>query len=199
MTKRFLCVFLSLVLCLSAFLGMPFSATAKADETPTENSVDLTDIQVNQDMVLAARFENMLNHNFIYGDDFYDDQTVIEGAILSLINFAEDGEINKALVLNFIANVYGLQVDENAVVYDFAPASEDTFTVLPRGYSAINHKILSVEENEGGFVVISKMSVNSHEGIAETHLVESIFVRNSGSCFGYNLLSANYIEAGNTL
>ncbi len=199
MSKRILTIFLSIVLVFSALSQVSFSALAKAKETeatfetkPVVNTSAVSGI-------ITARFENMLGLNYLYGEDFSDDKTVIENSILSLINYAEDGEIDKNLVLNFIANMYGLSVDENAAVYDYAPASFGKFAVIPRGYSFISHEIISVTENDGGYVVLSNMTVTEHDGGEYTQLVETVFVANVGSYYGFNIISSDFVSGGNKI
>ena len=141
--------------------------------------------------VMKARFENMLNRNYLYDDDFASDKTIIENSILALLDKSVDGEIDKSLVLGFIAGMYGLQVDPAAAEYDFAPASEGKFLVLPRGYSEYSHTITSITEEVGGYTVNSNMLVMAHDGEQYTVNVTTVFVPNEGSSFGYNIISSN--------
>ena len=141
--------------------------------------------------VMKARFENMLNRNYLYDDDFSSDQTIIENSILALLDKSVDGEIDKSLVLGFIAGMYGLQVDPAAAEYDFAPASEGKFLILPRGYSEYSHTITSITEEVGGYTVSSDMLVLAHDGEEYTVKVTTVFVPNEGSSFGYNIISSN--------
>lgn len=141
--------------------------------------------------VMKARFENMLNNNYLYDDDFTSDKIVIENSILALLDKTVDGEIDKSLVLGFIAGMYGLQVDPAAAEYDFAKASEGMFLVLPRGYTEYNHTITSITEEVGGYTVSSDMLVMPHDGEEYTVKVTTVFVPNEGSSFGYNILSSN--------
>lgn len=141
--------------------------------------------------VMKARFENMLNRNYLYDDDFSSDQTIIENSILALLDKSVDGEIDKSLVLGFIAGMYGLQVDPAAAEYDFAPASEGKFLILPRGYSEYSHTITSITEEVGGYTVSSDMLVMAHDGEEYTVKVTTVFVPNEGSSFGYNIISSN--------
>lgn len=200
MSKRLVAFLCAVVLMASVFCTVSIPSNAVAQGIADESNVnETTDDMSVESGVLAARFENMLNHNFLYNDDFLDDKTVIENSILSLLEYVENGEIDKALTLNFIANMYGRQVDPNAAVYDFLPASEGKFAVIPRGYTVYSHKILSVEEIDGGYQVISEMTVNPHDDGGYTVNVESVFVPNAGSSFGFNLIKASCLEANATI
>ena len=140
--------------------------------------------------VMKARFENMLNNNYLYGDDFESHKVIIENSILALLDKSEDGEIDKALVLGFIADMYGLQVDPSAAEYDFAPASEGKFVVIPRGYSEYKHTVTSVLEEEGGYTVKSDVVVLTHDGEEYNTVSTTVIVPNEGSSFGYNIISS---------
>ena len=186
-----------LALALVVALVFVFSGATPVKKQVTDTSVKVmspavsvssSDIAYN---VMKARFENMLNRNYLYDDDFSSDQTVIENSILALLDKSVDGEIDKNLVLGFITGMYGLQVDPAAAEYDFAPASEGKFLILPRGYSEYSHTITSITEEVGGYTVNSDMLIMAHDGEEYTVKVTTVFVPNEGSSFGYNIISSN--------
>lgn len=175
-----------------------FSAAAPIKKITTVNSVEVVaktyevtnktvDVVEN---VMKARFENMLNNNFLYGSDFESHKVIIENSILALLDKGIDGEIDKSLVLGFIADMYGLQVDPAAAEYDFAPASEGMFVILPRGYTEYEHKVTEVSEDEGGYTVTSEVVVLTHDGEEYKTTATTIIVPNQGSSFGYNIISS---------
>ena len=143
--------------------------------------------------VLKARFENMLNHNFVYGDDFTSDKVIIENSILALLDKQVDGEIERGLVVGFIADLYGRQVNTDTVIYDFCPASEGMIAIIPRGYSEYKHNILSITESEGGFDVVSQVTISTHDGEVITTTANTVIVPNEGSAFGYNIISSEIL------
>jgi hypothetical protein len=172
--------------------------------TPIEKNVTATSVEIissvsdvtyeNSEVVsnvLKARFENMLNNNFVYDLDFYSHKAIIENSILALLDKGVDGEIEKDLVLGFIADMYGLQVDAKACEYEFAPASEGMFVILPRGYSEYEHTIMNINEEEGGYTVTSSVLVLSHDGEQYVTTATTEFVPNEGSSFGYNIISSS--------
>lgn len=175
-----------------------FSAAAPIKKITTDNSVavvaktyEVTNKTVDVvENVMKARFENMLNNNFLYGSDFESHKVIIENSILALLDKGIDGEIDKSLVLGFIADMYGLQVDPAAAEYDFAPASEGMFVILPRGYTEYEHKVTEVSEDEGGYTVTSEVVVLTHDGEEYKTTATTIIVPNEGSSFGYNIISS---------
>ncbi|MEE1025493.1 MAG: hypothetical protein U0L55_00605 [Acutalibacteraceae bacterium] len=175
---------------------LPAATPIKVNVTDTKVEVEATVYEVdksNADIkanIMKARFENMLNNNFLYGDDFVSHKVIIENSILALLDKGEDGEIDKALVLGFIADMYGLQVDPSAAEYDFAPASEGKFLILPRGYTEYKHTVTSVSENEGGYTVNSDVVVMTHDGEEYKTTASTVIVPNEGSSFGYNIVSS---------
>ena len=176
-----------------------FSAAAPVQRNVTDDSVEIIasvyevgDENLNiAKNVLKARFENMLNNNYIYDSDFESHKIIIENSILALLDKGVDGQINKSLVLGFIADMYGLQVDPSAAEYDFAPASEGMFVILPRGYTEYKHTIIDVSKEEGGYTVISEVVVLTHDGDEYVTTATTVFVANEGSSFGYNIVSSS--------
>lgn len=184
------------VMLVAVLFVLPAATPINVNVTDTKVEVEATVYEVdesNADInanIMKARFENMLNNNYLYGDDFESHKVIIENSILALLDKSEDGEIDKALVLGFIADMYGLQVDPSAVEYDFAPASEGEFVVIPRGYSEYKHTVTSVLEEKGGYTVKSDVVVLTHDGEEYNTVSTTVIVPNEGSSFGYNIISS---------
>lgn len=159
----------------------------KSVSSVTEPTNEIPEIVSN---IVKARFENMLNNNYLYDTDFESHKTIIENSILALLDKGVDGEIDKALVLGFIADMYGLQVDAEAAEYEFAPANEGKFVILPRGYTEYQHTITSIIEDEAGYTVVSEVLVLTHDGEEYTTTATTEIVANEGSSFGYNIVSS---------
>lgn len=188
MSKRIL----SFLIVIAIFFVLPASAPIdyKSGDATTMQEV-ATGIE---DGVMKARFENMLNHNYVYNTDFESDLLIIENSILALLDKAEDGQIDKGLVLGFIAGMYGRQVDATTAEYDFAPADEGKFVVLPRGYDDYEHVVTSIEVIDGGYKVVSEVTVYPCDGFEYLASCETAFVENEGSSFGYNIVSSFLLE-----
>lgn len=165
-------------------------ASVEYVSTGYEDISDMAEITKN---VIKARFENMLNNNYVYNSDFQSHKVIIENSILALLDKSVDGEIDKSLVLGFIADMYGLQVNPDAAKYDFAPANEGMFVILPRGYTEYKHTITEIFEEEGGFTVKSEVLIMTHDGDEYITTAKSVFVPNIGSSFGYNIVSSDIL------
>lgn len=179
----------SFLVVLAIMFVLPASVPVQS-VVPAAPAVEVSVNNASVNGILKARFENMLNHNYIYDDDFASDLIMIENSILALLDKSEDGQIDQGLVLGFIAGMYGRQVDPSVAVYDFLPADDGKFAILARGYDAYNHNIISVEEIDGGYKVISDVTVYPCDGFEYLATCESVFVPNEGSSFGYNLISS---------
>ncbi|MBO5105432.1 MAG: hypothetical protein J6C29_00890 [Clostridia bacterium] len=188
---------LSLVLILAVVFVFSAATPIKKITSNTSVTTVSSDKAVTEDIakvtknVMKARFENMLNNNYVYDTDFESHKLIIENSILALLDKGADGEISQSLVLGFIADMYGLQVNPDAAKYDFAPASEGKFVILPRGYTEYNHTVTDVFEDEGGFTVMSDVLIMTHDGEEYTTTAKTVFVPNMGSSFGYNIISSN--------
>jgi hypothetical protein len=139
--------------------------------------------------VLEARFLNMLNHNFVYGCDFYDDNALVENSTLALLDLAEDSYIAENYVKDYIFNMYGkifesLESDKAGFVY-----------IAPRGYSTYAHKIASVTDNgDGSFTVVTDVTISYEDNTEETLKAETLFIEAEDSAFGYNILYSDIVE-----
>lgn len=172
-------------LILAFLIGiMPFGGAKNTvepvavSETPAAKTAEVTSQQ--EDGVKCARFENMLEHNFAFGECL-SETDLITASTLSLSNLITDGSIQKSAVDNFIFNMYGVDstaYPEGAIV--------GTYDVVPLGYDRYDHVVKSFTYNgDGTITVLSEMTVNGEEKF----LCESLFLANGESIFGYNLLS----------
>lgn len=185
MKKMFSVLALALVTALSLtvsvgaanqYLEPLAAAPAEVAGTPVEDGVQM------------ARFTNMLNHNQLFGSDFESDRAMVKSAMVSLANQAEDDLLTQSSLQAFIANLYGRTVDFAAA--GFSLTADGKVQVIPQGYTAFSHKVLKVTAVDGGFNVLSEMTVDPHDSPAYKVTVLSEFVENAGSAFGYNLISA---------
>ena len=141
-----------------------------------------------------ARFTTMLNNNRLFGDDFESNTDTVKAAMITLAGKAEDDRLDCSLLTAFIANMYGRTVDLAAAGFE---VTGNTVAIVPQGYARLTHRILTAVAVDGGFQTTSEMTVTPHDGAAYTQTVTAVFVENSGSAFGYNLVSAT-VEAGHT-
>lgn len=129
-----------------------------------------------EDGVKIARFQNMLNHNYCFGEDKSAEDLVCS-ASLSLSSLISDGKISKSAVDGFVYNMYGIDMSEYC-------EGADTYDVLPMGFDTYRHTVKEFFYNgDGTLTVISEMAVGD-----ETYDCVSQFLANGESVFGYNLL-----------
>ena len=177
---------LAFVLLIS-FSSLSVKPAATATEKPSAPAVS-------QEMILSARFLNMLNHNFVYNDAF---DSVYEMAACSeaaLLDRAENGYISSGVISGYLYNMYGVEgVDFAAVTKDF-PQRENYVYVIPRGFSVYKHSNPVITENEdSSYTVVTVVQIFSHDSEAETAKASTLFVKNENSAFGFNIISSDII------
>ena len=73
------------------------------------------------------------------------------------------------------------------------PCTAGILYILPRGYDTYKHSIKSSTKNEDGtYTVTTNVVLDSHDGCEEGKAV-TLFVKNSDSQFGYNIISSDII------
>ena len=150
--------------------------------------------------VLAARFLNMLNHNNVYNSAFDDIDTLVNESILSVLHLrdSENEEfIREGYVKDFIKNMYGIEIEDMSGINAQWPQMEGYVYIIPRCYTAFEHELVSVTENEdGSFTVVTEVEVDNEMQYIPRHKIVSLFVENGESSFGYNLIYSERIENG---
>ena len=185
---------LSLVLCLM-LLAVCSSLIAPIVTKGTQVSAAAADeIKVNAN---EARFLNMLNHNFVYNADFEDADTMVNQATLALLDLSDstnEDYIADSYVKSFVKDMYGIEIADMSGLNAEFPQIDGFLYVVPRGYTSYNHTIVSIEENEdGSFTVVSDAIIKGHDAAGKSQKVVSLFVKNSDSAFGYNMIYSNII------
>ena len=144
-----------------------------------------------------ARFLNMLNHNFVYNADFDSADTIVNNASLALLDLRDstnEDYIADFYVKGFVKDMYGIEIDDMSALNADYPQLEGFLYIIPRGYTTYSHKIVSVEQNEdGSYTVVSDVTVSNHDIVSKTQKAVSLFVENSESAFGYNMIYCNII------
>ncbi|MBR4761154.1 MAG: hypothetical protein IK086_00775 [Clostridia bacterium] len=176
----------ALVVCVCALAVFacafsPASANTKAVAAKPENGV------------LKARFQNMLNRNFVYNADFENADVVTENAILALLD-KRDAEnpdyISTAVVTDFVKDMYGIEIVD--VRQDESVYKEGYIYIMPRGFTAYENKVENIAANEdGSFTVTSSVTVFPHDGEQFITKGETLFVPNAESAFGYSIIYSN--------
>ena len=139
------------------------------------------------------RFENMLNHNHLFGDDFNDINTVVDKSIIPLLDKRDNDFIKEDIVKSFVDNMYAFDID-GYTPNTMAPVRDGYIFIMPRGYETFSHRIVSVAKNDTLYCVISAITFNTHDGQEEKATCETVFLENESSAFGYNIISANILD-----
>lgn len=179
---------IGLAIVLICTLSMVSLSAYGADE-----KLDANDQQTQQ-MLTNARFENMLNNNYVYGDAFGSISAIIDGSVISLISKINDGKIENTELIAFARNMYGVDLTVLSDQGKDVLQEEKTTSVLPRGYTKYIHTVNFINENaDGTITVYSTVNAETHDGENIQKEAISRFVKNENSSFGYNLLSCELL------
>ena len=170
------------------------SLTVKPAANATEKKPAVT---VSEERVLGARFLNMLNHNFVYNNEFESVYEMTACSEVALLDKAGDGYIKQSLIAGYLYNMYGVEnTDFAAVTKDF-PQRENYVYVIPRGFSVYKHSAPVITENEdGSYTVVTDVEISSHDSDVETAKATTLFVKNENSAFGFNIISSDISAIG---
>ena len=191
------------VVCVSLCL---FSAPAKPEVAPRinkdQNIITLSDTVSahRKSKAMESRFLNMLNHNFVYGEDIGSVEAIVNNSIPAIIDMREDDSfIAEGIVSDFVFNMYGVEVEDFSQINSDFEQKQGYVYILPRGYAVYSHQLVSVCVNEdGSYTVKTKVTVDYHDGEAESFSCSTLFVANPQSQFGFNIISSE-ISSGNVM
>lgn len=173
----------AVLICSIILLSLCSFAPVKS--VPVENEISTVDTE----KVLEKRFLNMLNHNFVYGDDFYDDEALLNASALALLSLVEDGFIEEAYLKDYVFNMYGKIYDDFDGINQDMPKQDGGFYIIPRGYDLYEHSLVSVTENEdGSYTVITNVVIDYHFGEKVEAVGTTFFLPSEESQFGFNIL-----------
>ncbi len=182
---------LLLCVCLLSFVKVS-DKNAQIVEAATQNQEVIT--VADNTKMLESRFLNMLNHSFVYDNDFYDKETLVNNSVLALLDLADNGFVSETYVSDYIFNMYGINVsDFSDINVDFEQKQGYVY-IVPRGYSVCEHKIVSVTDNsDGSYTVVTNVEISLDDGTVITDTATTVFLQNAESQFGYNIV---YSEIG---
>ncbi len=145
--------------------------------------------------VKSARFQNMLNINTVYGEDFLDNQKLVNAAMIVLKDYADDeGFVESSIVSAYIKDMYDINVDINEKINEGLPQKDGHVLLIPRGYSIYKHTVTNVQTCDGYILVTSDVSVHTHEGDTLKFTAQTKFIENENSSFGFSILDSVLIE-----
>lgn len=192
----------TLSLLLSVIMLAVFSSLITPIATGSQQ-VSAATVKSISNEALNTRFLNMLNHSFVYNDDFNDVDTVVNNSVFALINLrdSENEEyIKDTYVKGFVNDMYGIEIADMSQLNADFPQKEGYVYIIPRGYTTYSHKIVSVKQNEDvSYTVVSEAIINNHDSDPQTYKVVSLFVKNETSSFGYNIIYSNIINSGSDI
>lgn len=186
--KYFVCLSLVLLMLTSSSV-IALKPAETVDNKPAVQAADT-------DKVLEARFLNMLNHSFAYGEDLGSVEALVNCSVAALCNMdggAEESFMDETRVKDYLYNMYGVEVENLSSVNAEFPKKDGYVYIIPRGYTVYKHTVDSVMLNEdGSYTVTTLVNIDSHDG-EENGRAVTLFVKNSDSQFGFNIISSEII------
>ena len=185
MKKRLFCLILILTVIVAASSVLyPVAADTSFKEKPENYS---------QNDVLSSRFLNMLNRNFVYGNDFENVSDIVDCSVLALLDKRDvlfEDYIDEAVVKSFVYDMYGVEAEDISSLNPEYPQKNGLVYIVPRGFSTYKHTVSAITENEDGtFTVVSNVQITTHENETVNRKAVSLFAENKESAFGYNIIS----------
>lgn len=194
--RKKITVAVSLLLCvvMLSLVNISASPVSEPQEIPaSENIITVANSNTTQ-KVLQARFLNMLNHNFVYNNDFHDDQILVNNSVLALLDLSENGYVAENYVSDYIFNMYGIKINDFSAFNTEFEKIDGYVCVVPRGYTEYKHSILTVTDNlDGSYTVVTEVEIILDDGTVETENATTIFLKAEDSSFGFNIV---YSEIG---
>lgn len=193
--KVILAVSLLLCVCLLSFANLkPQNIVIEEVEIENKTVMTVADNASSRTKALESRFLNMLNHNFVYDNDFYDKETLVNNSVLALLDLAEDGFVAENFVSDYIFNMYGIKYSDFSDINIGFEQKQGYVYVVPRGYSVCEHKIVSIADNfDGSYTVVTDVEISLDDGTVINDTATTILLQNTESHFGFNIV---YSEIG---
>lgn len=185
---------LILALIMLASFSVISANPAEVDNTASAENATVSE-NFDKEKVLEARFLNMLNHSFAYDEELASVEDLVNCAVTALCvtESTDDSFIEESRVEDYLYNMYGVEVENLSSVNADFPKKDGYVYVIPRGYTVYKHTIGSVRLNEdGSYTVTTSVTLDSHDGKEEGKAV-TLFVKNSNSQFGFNIISSDII------
>lgn len=196
-TKGFLAVIISAVCLLTVFLLKPTPETPEIEPTVVSNvTLNLSDS--NSSKILESRFLNMLNRNFVYGEEFLSADSLLNFSIIANRDKAEaDGEfIKEDIVTSFVFDMYGVEIVDTTDFNAEYPQKDGYLYLVAKGFTVYKHSNAKITENEDGtYTVITDVLVDGHDGEDVALSAKTLFAKNSESAFGFNIIYSEITDS----
>ncbi len=191
-----LSLIMTLCVVVLSFACVKTDAVPQSEAKVTEKSVVNVANTNTANSALEARFLNMLNHNFVYNDAFYNDSVLVNDSMLALLSSSQNGFIDEIVLADYIFNMYGKIYNDFSFLGDNLPVKDGFVYILPRGYNTYSHNIVNVTDNkDGSYTVLTNVEISYADGTSEVLSAETVFLENQESAFGYNIMYS-IIEEG---
>lgn len=184
--KRFILLSLFLVgcLCMNGFI-LPPTGTNLVDNGSVTAVAD-------EKKVTEAKMQNLLNLNNVYGDDFTDNEALVNAAAINLRSYAnENGFIENDIVISYLKDIYDIDIVITDTINVNLPQKQGYVYLIPRGYTAYSHEIVSVSENEEFITVVSLVYIDTHDSQVSVGTATTKLVKNQDASFGYNIIDSD--------
>lgn len=182
--KRFISVILVFALmCITGIVSLSaYGSETDVSVTPSVN-----------ESITASRFQNMLNNNYSYGDDFSSVSQIQKNSVFSLLSFAKDETLKNTVIINFMKNMYG--IDPSVLCDDGGEyLNADSVTVVPAvGYTKYTHTVTHITKNADGTFTVFSTATACEYGEDITREAISCFAPSANSSFGYILISCELV------
>ena len=148
--------------------------------------------EIDYEKVLETRFLNMLNHNFVYSEDFESLDDIVNNSAIALLNQKDGDHIDASVLNTYLYNMYGLEIEDFSTINEGFNFKEGYAYISPGGYAQYKHTAESLTENpDGTFTFLTNVSIKTHDAQSYTSACETVFVKNEKSVFGYNIVTSD--------
>ena len=175
-----------LILIIIGLFSVSLFATFSAAKPENSNTFD-------PNKVLETRFLNMLNHSFVYSNDFDDIDIIVNNSAVALLDKKVDDDYLEADVLNgYLFDMYGFKVDDFSKINDGFKFKEGYAYISPMGYATYKHEAVDLKTNpDGTYTFLTNVEIKTHDQQVILTTAETVFVKNSESVFGFNIVVSN--------
>lgn len=187
-----------LVLCIlsALIINKPEKNVTVSPNTLSSVTINLSDTD-SSSKVLQSRFLNMLNHNFVYGEDYLYVDKIFNLSTIALLDRADETKefIDETVVLSYIYDMYGIKIEDASAFNSDFPQKDGYVYIIPQGFTVYKHSNAKYTQNEDGtYTVETTVSVEGHDGEIKNLTAKTLFVKNSASSFGFNIVYCEILD-----
>lgn len=191
-----------ILLCSFTLSSAPSKNVDIAANETTDNQVitiaQNSDATPSKEKVLESRLLNILNHNYVYNEDFNSVDSIVNESTVALLDMKESEDssyIEQSIVKDYIFNMYGIEIESFEEINKDLPQKDGYLYIIPRGYSLYEHDMISVTENEdGSYTAKTAVTISTHDGCVLTEQCETLFVVNEESNFGFSIIYSDFSD-----